>query len=149
MLFDGMKSSDAERFERAYRLVWGALNKPDDPDLSQHERQVLHHVAAAGGTPLTWLAEHLGLPKSTASVLVKSLAQRGFVDRVRDPDDERRLSITLTEHGRRRIAQDTVLDPAALSAALARLPAATRAALLDGMERLAEVSGPAHDPLGS
>jgi MarR family transcriptional regulator, organic hydroperoxide resistance regulator len=138
-----MKSSDSERFEGAYRLIWRALNKPDDPDLSQHERQVLHHVAAADGTPLSWLAEHLGLPKSTASVLVKALAQRGFVHRVRHPDDERRLSITLTEQGRRRVEEDTVLDPAALSAALARLPAATRAALLDGMERLAEAADPA------
>jgi DNA-binding MarR family transcriptional regulator len=135
-----MKSSEAERFEKAYRLIWGALNKPDDPDLSQHERQVLHHVAAADGTPLTWLAQHLGLPKSTTSVLVKALAQRGFVHRVRDPDDERRLSITLTDQGRRRIADDTVLDPAALSAALAKLPAATRAALLDGLELLAEAA---------
>jgi DNA-binding MarR family transcriptional regulator len=145
-----MKSSDSERFEKAYRLVWGALNKPDDPDLSQHERQVLHHVAAADSTPLTWLAEHLGLPKSTTSVLVKALAQRGFVHRVRDPDDERRLAITLTGEGRRRIAQDTVLDPKALSAALARLPAATRAALLDGMEQLAEAAtqraGHSHAP---
>jgi DNA-binding MarR family transcriptional regulator len=135
-----MKSSDSERFEKAYRLIWGALNKPDDPDLSQHERQVLQHVAAADSTPLTWLAEHLALPKSTTSVLVKALAQRGFVHRVRDPSDERRLAITLTEEGRRRVARDTVLEPAALAAALARLPAQTRAALLDGMERLAEAA---------
>jgi DNA-binding MarR family transcriptional regulator len=135
-----MKSSDSERFERAYRLIWGALNRPDDPDLSQHERQVLHHVAAHDSTPLTWLAEHLGLPKSTTSVLVKSLAQRGFVHRVRDPADERRLAITLTAEGRRRVARDTVLEPAALDAALAKLPARTRAALLDGMERLAEAA---------
>ena len=135
-----MDSSDAERFELSYRRIWGALNKPDDPDLSQHERQILHHLTVAEGTPLTWLAHHLALPKSSASALVKSLARRGLVHRVRDQDDERRLAITLTDEGRRRVAQDTVLDPAALAAALARLPATSRAALLDGIEQLADAA---------
>jgi hypothetical protein len=45
---------------------------------------------------------HLGLPKSTASVIVKGLSRRGLVRRRRDTADERHLSITLTK-GRRRI----------------------------------------------
>lgn len=135
-----MNSSDAERFERLYRRVWGALNRPDDPDLSQHERQVLHHVAPAGGVALTWLAGHLGLPKSTASVLVKSLAARGYVERTRDPQDERRLAITLTDKGRRTVGQDTVLRPDALAKAMARLDSNTRRALLEGLEQLAEAA---------
>jgi len=133
-----MNSSEAERFEAAYRRIWGALNRPDDPDLSQHERQLLHHVAAADGVTLGWLAGHLGLPMSTTSVLVKGLAARGFVERGRDPRDERRLAVTLTAEGRERVGHDTVLEPGALAAALARLPAATRTALLRGMERLAD-----------
>lgn len=135
-----MNSSDAERFERLYRRVWGALNRPDDPDLSQHERQVLHHVTPAGGVALTWLAGHLGLPKSTASVLVKSLAARGYVERTRDPQDERRLAITLTDKGRRTVEQDTVLRPDALAKAMARLDSNTRRALLEGLEQLAEAA---------
>jgi DNA-binding MarR family transcriptional regulator len=71
-------------------------------------------------------------------VLVKGLAARGFVRRSRDSRDERRLAITLTAEGRRRVGQDTVLEPRALAAALGRLPAETRAALLAGMERLAD-----------
>ena len=135
-----MNSSDAERFERLYRRIWGALNRPDDPDLSQHERQVLHHVTPVGGVALTWLAGHLGLPKSTASVLVKSLAARGYVERTRDPEDERRLAIKLTDKGRRTVEQDTVLRPDALAAAMDRLPASTRKALLEGLERLAKAA---------
>jgi DNA-binding MarR family transcriptional regulator len=134
-----MNSSESERFEILYRRIWGALNRPDDPELSQHERQVLHHVTPAGVT-LTWLAGHLGLPKSTTSVLVKSLAARGFVERSRDPEDERRLAIRLTRKGRAVVDADTVLRPDALAEAMAALDARTRRGLLDGLARLAEAA---------
>lgn len=135
-----MNSSESERFERLYRRIWGALNRQDDPDLSQHERQVLHHIVPRDGVALTWLAGHLGLPKSTTSVVVKGLAARGFVERARDPADERRLAIRLTEKGRRTVERDTVLRPDALADAMARLDPGTRAALLDGLERLADAA---------
>jgi DNA-binding MarR family transcriptional regulator len=132
-----MKGSAAEQFELLYRRIGAALNRPDEPDLSQHERQLLHHVPADGAVSLTWLAEHLGLPKSTASMVVKSLGQRGFVQRTRDTEDERRLAIALTEDGQARVAADTVLQPQPLRAALAKLSPEVRAALLDGLEQLA------------
>ena len=123
-----MNSPDHERFERAYRRVWGALHRGDEPGLSQHERQLLHHVPAAGGVALTDLARHLALPKSTASVVVKDLERRGFVRRRRDARDERRLAIVLTAEGRRRVAADTVLEPRAAGAGArrARQPAGGR-----------------------
>lgn len=135
-----MKGSAAEQFELLYRRIWGALNRPDDGDLSQHERQLLQHVPPDGSVSLSWLAEHLGLPKSTASVTVKSLGQRGFVERARDSADERRLAIVLTEEGRARVGADTVLDPRRLRNALAKLSPETRATLLHGMAQLADAA---------
>jgi MarR family transcriptional regulator, organic hydroperoxide resistance regulator len=135
-----LNSPEHERFERAYRRIWGALHRGDEPGLSQHERQLLHHVPAEGGVALTDLARHLLLPKSTASVAVKDLERRGFVRRRRDARDERRLAIVLTAEGRARVAADTVLEPEPLARALAALPAARRAALLDGFEALADAA---------
>lgn len=132
--------AEAQRFEAAYRGIWGAHNRPDDPDLSQHERQLLHHVPGHGGVPLTWLAQHLALPKSSTSVLVKDLARRGFVERTRDPDDERRLAIVLTRKGLQRVEADTVLDLDSLGSALELLPNRTRTSLIEGMEKLASAS---------
>lgn len=140
-----MNGSDTERFERSYRRIWGALNRPDDPDLSQHERQLLHHVPSSGGVALTWLAGHLALPKSTTSVLLKDLERRGFLRRLRDANDERRLAVVLTHDGQRRVENDTVLDPARLAAAMERLPPAEREALLTGLESLAAA---ADEPVG-
>lgn len=135
-----MNSSDHERFELAYRRLWGALHRGDEPGLSQHERQLLHHVPTSGGVALMDLARHLALPKSTASVVVKDLERRGFVRRRRDRNDERRLAIVLTAEGRRRVAADTVLEPQRLARALAALPEARRVTLLDAVEQLAEAA---------
>src|SRR5215471_2711462 len=128
-----MNSSNSERFERAYASLWRALHRRDDADLSQHERNLLHHVPTEGGVQLGHLAWHLALPKSSASTLVKDLERRGFLTRRRDPADERRLAITLTPRGHDRVRSDTVLDLDRLAAALAALPAGEREALLEMM----------------
>jgi DNA-binding MarR family transcriptional regulator len=133
-----MKDSATERFEAAYGRVWMHLRRGDDGDLSEHERQLLHHIPArAPGVTLGEVADHLALPRSSASVLVKDLARRGFVRRAHDRQDERRLALLLTAEGARRVAADSVLDPERLDAALAALPLAERAALVDALERLA------------
>lgn len=132
--------STAEQFEKLYTRLWAALHRPDDPDLTQHERELLHHVPADGGVDLTALARHLALPKSTASVLVKDLARRGFLIRQRDPADERRLSLVLTEQGRTRVAADSVLDPNRLARALASLGTEDREALLRTLGRLVDAA---------
>ncbi len=142
-------SMDAERFEAAYRRIWRALQRPGEPGLSAHARRLLHHVPSSGAISLTALAEHLQLPKSSTSVLVKALADRGLVTRARDTEDERRLRIALTDEGRRRLAGDTLLAPEALARALAELPERTREELLAGIEELAGVSERLAGPSGA
>jgi DNA-binding MarR family transcriptional regulator len=129
--------SVAEQFDRLYGQLWRAFFKADAEDLSQHERQLLHHVAAEKGVALGVVARHLGIPKSSASEQVKSLARRGFLTRRRDADDERRLSIVLTAAGAARLRRDSVLDLARLGAALRKISAEDRRALMVGLERLA------------
>src|SRR4030088_1357551 len=128
--------SIAEQFDLAYGRLWRAFFKTEAADLSQHERQLLHHVPAVGGIPLGDVSNHLGIPKSSASEQVKSLERRGFLSRRRDLRDERRLSIVLTAKGQARVAADSVLDLGRLSAALRKLSPRERVALLAGLERL-------------
>ena len=128
--------STAEQFDVLYSSLWRAFFKPEAADLSQHERQLLHHVPAVRGIPLGDVSNHLGIPKSSASEQVKSLERRGFLRRRRDPDDERRLSIVLTKKGQERVASDSVLDVKRLATALKKLSTMERVALLAGLERL-------------
>jgi DNA-binding MarR family transcriptional regulator len=129
--------SHAEQFDQLYGRLWRAFFKEDAEDLSQHERQLLHHVAGEKGIPLGAVARHLGIPKSSASEQVKSLERRGLLTRRRDPEDERRLSIVLTARGVARVRHDSILDLVRLAAALKKLSAENRQALLAGLERLA------------
>jgi DNA-binding MarR family transcriptional regulator len=142
-----VNSSASERFQSAFAQVWLHLRRGDDPDLSEHERQLLHHIPAkAPGVTLGEVAQHLALPRSSASVLVKDLARRGFVRRTRDRADERRLALLLTAEGARRVAADRVLDAERLDAAMAALDPAERAALVDALERLAAAGAAAGPP---
>jgi DNA-binding MarR family transcriptional regulator len=127
----------AEQFDHLYGRLWRAFFKADAEDLSQHELQLLHHVGAEKGIALGVVARHLGIPKSSASEQVKSLERRGFLTRRRNADDERRLSIVLTAAGAARLRRDSVLDLARLAAALRKISAEDRRALLVGLERLA------------
>ncbi len=132
------RQSAADRFETAFRRCDSALRRPADPDLAPDELTLLHRLASEpDGVALTWLAAHLGRPKSTTSVLVKDLERRGFVRRTRRTDDERRLEIALTATGRARVAADRLLDPDRLAAALRTLPPPGREQLLAGLEGLA------------
>jgi MarR family transcriptional regulator, organic hydroperoxide resistance regulator len=133
--------SQTEQFDQLYGRLWRVLLKADTEDLSQHERQLLHHVPAQKGIPLGIVARHLRMPKSSASEQVKSLERRGFLTRRRDPEDERRLSIVLTDAGVARVRQDSVLDLVRLAAALKKVSAEERRALLAGLERLAAAAG--------
>jgi MarR family transcriptional regulator, organic hydroperoxide resistance regulator len=136
-LYGVPNQSDAEQFDRLYGRLWSALFKGDVDDLSQHERQLLHHVSDKRGIPLGIVANHLGIPKSSASERVKSLERRGLLTRRRDPDDERRLSIVLTDMGAARMRRDSVLDLVRLAAALKKISAEDKKALLAALERLA------------
>lgn len=111
--------------------------------------ELLRHVPSDEGVPLTPLARHLGLPKSTASLVVKELERRGFLERRRDRRDERRLALVLTEEGRRRVAADRLFDRDRLATALATLPLLERRVLIEGLERLAEVSEESADAAAS
>jgi DNA-binding MarR family transcriptional regulator len=52
------------------------------------------------GQPLGALIRQLGNSKQAASELIDTLVVRGYLSRTTDPDDRRRMNITLTDRGR-------------------------------------------------
>lgn len=128
----------AVEFERLYRRLWSGLHRPDESGVSHHDLELLHHVPARGTVDLGTLTRHLGIPKSTASAMVKSLVARGHILRHRDPADDRRLALTLTDSGRACVEDDTVLDVRRTARALAALSLPQQRTLLRLLTRLAE-----------
>jgi DNA-binding MarR family transcriptional regulator len=60
-----------------------------------------------GDVPLGQLVRELRISKQAAGQLVDTLVARGYLERAVDPQDRRRLTITLTERGRAAAAVQT------------------------------------------
>lgn len=54
---------------------------------------------ARAGSPLSEVIERLGVSKQAAGHLVDALVSRGYLERSPDPEDRRRLTISLTARG--------------------------------------------------
>ena len=79
---------------RAYKPLLDRLG------LTYPQYLVLHALWEADGLTIGAIAERLSLEPSTITPLVKRLEQAGFVDRQRNPDDERQVHVRLTARGR-------------------------------------------------
>lgn len=98
-------------------------------------RIIAQHPRLAPGQ----LADLLHLDPSTVTGIVKRLGKQGFVAKRLDPDDRRRVILTLTDKGRRVTASRSGTVEALVSRALARLPRAKVAATEEVLRTLAKV----------
>lgn len=78
-----------------------ALAEAGCSDMPKDGMYVVGGLALGGGeVPLSKLIGELGVSKQSAGQLVDTLVLRGYLERAANPDDRRRVSITLTERGR-------------------------------------------------
>jgi DNA-binding MarR family transcriptional regulator len=105
-------ASEAEWFDelafpallRAARRTYGAAIRRDlaeagCDDLPRNGPYVIGGIARTGA-PLSEIITGLGASKQAAGQLVDTLVTRGYLERSVDPDDRRRLTVSLTERGR-------------------------------------------------
>lgn len=78
-----------------------ALDRAGFDDIPKNGLYVLGGLAlGAGDIPLGDLIRDLRISKQAAGQLVDTLVTRGYLDRTADPEDRRRLVVTLTARGR-------------------------------------------------
>ncbi|HLE84284.1 MAG TPA: MarR family transcriptional regulator [Thermoanaerobaculia bacterium] len=70
-------------------------------DVSVSQCYALEAILRRGPLTLNELAAHLYLDKSTASRVVKALAEKGYIERRPHPDDGRAMQLVATAAGRR------------------------------------------------
>jgi DNA-binding MarR family transcriptional regulator len=111
-----------------------------DPDsgtrVSARQASILSHLDSVEPTPLSQLAEHLGVTVSTMSISVDRLVRQGYVIRDRAENDARVRHVRLTPAGERLRAAQKVLEPRLVRAMLSRLTPADREVALRGLELL-------------
>jgi MarR family transcriptional regulator for hemolysin len=118
------------------RVIRTNLREQRDPDLSLPEFRGLAFINRNPGCSLNEAAEHIGLEPPSASKLVEHLVQRGLVNRETDPDDRRRLRLSLLPRGQRSIDLAYDHTRSFLAEELGGLDADQREALLQAMQIL-------------
>jgi DNA-binding MarR family transcriptional regulator len=105
--------------------------------LSRHQASVLDHLDEIDPVTLNALARHMGVTAATMSVTIDRLERKGYVVRLRDAGDRRRVHVRLTAAGVRMREANSVLDPVLVEALVSRLSDEDRDAAIHGLSLLA------------
>ncbi|GGQ64985.1 MarR family winged helix-turn-helix transcriptional regulator [Streptomyces asoensis] len=112
-------------------VLWGrATTAP----VSASQLRVLLVLEHHEGVNLRTLTDALSSTPSSASRLCDRLQAAGFVERTVSPVDRREVRLHLSGHGRAFLADLRARREGVLQAVLEQMPAAGRAALLQGLE---------------
>jgi DNA-binding MarR family transcriptional regulator/GNAT superfamily N-acetyltransferase len=134
--------ADVRQFNRFYTKQIGVLQEGLlESDLSLAEVRVLYELAHADGATATGIARELGLDAGYLSRMLRSLEQRGLVQRRQSAADGRRSDLTLTRKGRGTFAK---LDQRAhdeIASLLEGRSVADQRALIDAMHTIERILG--------
>lgn len=138
-----MPKDEADRLLQCYPKIFFACHtrhvtdKQTGVKLTANQASVLDHLDGDEAVTLFDLAMHMGVTPSTMSITVERLVKLGFVTRVKDKKDGRKVNLTLTRQGEDIKKSKSVLDPQLVKALLARLTVSERKLALDGLGLLA------------
>ena len=108
--------------------------------LSPRLGSILDHLDTQPPLTLSSLAKHLDVTQSTVSLQVDKLQRAGYVLRLRDTQDRRRVSVVLTPRGKRIKEQNSVLDRDLVREMISLLRPGDVQAALSGLDLLAEAA---------
>jgi len=105
--------------------------------LSRHQASILDHLDEVEPTTVMDLAGHMGVTAATMSLSIDRLERKGYVVRLKDAKDRRRVHVRLTTAGVRVREASSVLDPSRVEALVSRLSEADRTRAIEGLALLA------------
>jgi MarR family transcriptional regulator, organic hydroperoxide resistance regulator len=108
--------------------------------LSRHQASILDHLDEIEPTTVMDLAAHMGVTAATMSLAIDRLERKGYVVRVKDAKDRRRVHVRLTTAGVRVREASSVLDASRVEALVARLSDADRTRAIEGLGLLADAA---------
>jgi DNA-binding MarR family transcriptional regulator len=120
------------------RAIRSELRKYGAREMSVPQYRALGFVYRNEGASLSELADHVGLTLSTMSTLVDGLAAEGLVNRRENPEDRRRMTLTLTQLGRSRHEAAREAAMVSLEEMLRQLSPSDRATVTRAMQVLRE-----------
>ena len=98
------------------KMCWHAIYRMYNQQAVQHESTtsmafVVLNIDPTEGTPATKIAPLMGLESRSLTRMLKSMEEKGFIYRQKDPNDGRSVRIFLTETGleKRRVSREAVI----------------------------------------
>jgi DNA-binding MarR family transcriptional regulator len=105
--------------------------------LSRHQASILDHLDEIEPLTVMDLAAHMGVTPATMSIAIDRLERKGYVVRLKDAKDRRRVHVRLTTAGVRVREASSVLDASLVEALVAKLTDQERAVAIEGLALLA------------
>lgn len=131
-----------QRLFRAYPKIYLACHRQhlrDDANgrlLTAHMASILEHLDPHHSRTISEMARHRNVTESTMSLQISKLEELGYVRRLRDSTDSRRIGVRLTSTGAHVREQNSVLDPDLAREMLLLLGGEERETGLRGLELL-------------
>jgi DNA-binding MarR family transcriptional regulator len=136
---DRCASEVMETVPLVMRYIRTEMRSRRAPSLSVPQFRVLTFLSRRPGAPLTGVAEHLGVARSTASAIVDRLVRRKLVNRTPHPGERRSVVLTLTATGVQHLQQAREEASTRMAKVLAGLPAADLLQVSQGLTLLGRV----------
>ena len=121
------------------RFIRAEMRRHRGPRISVPQFRTLELLGRMPGCSLSDVAEHLGVSRPTASVLVDRLVRRGLVERAQHPQERRRVVLSLTRSGQALLDRARAHTRARIARRLAGRSAAEHACLAQGLGLLRQV----------
>lgn len=124
------------------RAIRAEMHSQRTPDLSVPQFRTLAFLNRQENASLSDVAEHLGLTLPSMSKMIDGLVERDLVARQTAADDRRRITLTLTVHGKSILQSAVKATQARLAEMLEGLTPEERAALVQAMRALRPIFTP-------
>jgi MarR family transcriptional regulator, organic hydroperoxide resistance regulator len=91
---------------KQFRLIYGSVRQhfrrvEETCGVSGSQLWMLHELQSAPGIGVSELAHRLSIHQTTCSQLVEKLVTRGYVEKMRSVEDQRRVGLTITKSARK------------------------------------------------
>lgn len=87
-------------FNEVLLIEEGTLQQSEFKDISVTEMHTIEAISLAGNLSSTEVARRLNITVGTLSVAIQNLVRKGYVERVRLPEDRRVVRLKLTKKGK-------------------------------------------------
>jgi len=116
------------------RFVGGAMRRKSN--LSMAQLKVLYFISRNPGTSLSQAADDLSVTRASASDLIDRLVKRGYVCRVEDPQERRKVLLSLTTQGQLSLDEASQFAQASLTDKLEGIELASIDRVIAGLQPL-------------